>query len=267
MDNAVRTGDMEFTNVEFLTHIQSIRKQTFKKSTVLSFFHKTGLIPFDPQVVLDRLPLPATNTISDSAQPPVTSPHRTTQEMRTFTPITVCDLTYQASMLANSDYSPSTRSDIQKTYLKGSLARINSGALAEDYLTRIHQAELQRAARRKGTARVVQKRGVITVSKAREKIADRVYQELIVANRAQLKAQKKVHMAECGLWLEALKETKDILSIKKQDRKKWQVLFIKLKAELKAFCKPTQKVVNGVACSVRWQALGQRSSAFRESIR
>ncbi len=92
---------------------------------------------------------------------------------------------------------------------------------------------------------------MITVSKAREKIADRVYQELIVANRAQLKAPKKVHMAECGPWLEALKEAKDILSLRKQDRKKWQVLFIKLKAELKAFCKPTQKVVNGVAYSLR----------------
>ena len=55
-------------------------------------------------------------------------PHRTTQMMRTFTPTTVRDLTYQATMLSNS-----TRTDIQKTYLKGSLARINSGALAEDH--------------------------------------------------------------------------------------------------------------------------------------
>lgn len=51
--------------------------------------------------------------------------------------------------------------------------------------------------------------------------------------------------------LEALKEAKDILSTKKQDRKKWQVFLIKLKAELKAFCKAAQKVVNVVACSVR----------------
>ncbi len=67
-------------------------------------------------------------------------------------------------------------------------------------------------------------------------------------------------MAECGPWLEAVKETKNILSVRKQDRKKWQVLFVKLKAELKVFCKPTQKVVAGVACSVRWHA-------FRESLR
>ena len=118
--------------------------------------------------------------------------------MQSLTPTTVRDLTYQASMLANSDYSPFTRTDIQKTYLRGNLAKINSGALAEDHLTQIHQAELQRAARRKGTARVVQKGGVITVSKAREKIADRVHQKLVIANRAYLKKLKKVHMAECG---------------------------------------------------------------------
>ena len=81
VDNAVRTGDMEFTRVEFSAHIQSIRKQIFKKSTALSSFGKTGLIPFDPQFVLDRLPPPATNTTSDSAQSSVTPPHRTTQEI------------------------------------------------------------------------------------------------------------------------------------------------------------------------------------------
>ena len=154
---------MEFTRVEFLALIQSIRKQTFKKSRVLSSFRKTGLISFNPQVVLDRLPLLTTNTTSDFN---TTScyPHLIVQLRRCdlLTPTTVRDLTYQATMLTNSDYSPSTWTDIQKTYL----AKINSGALAEDHLTRIHQAELQRAARRKGTARVVQKGGVITVSKA-----------------------------------------------------------------------------------------------------
>ena len=186
MDNVVRTGDVEFRRVEFLAHIQSIRKQAFKKSTVLSSFRKTGLIPFNPQVVFDKLLLLTTNTTSDSAQPPVIPPHRTTQEMQSLTPITVRDLQYQATMLAISDYSPSTRTDIQKKYLKGSLVKINSGALAEDHLTQIHQAELQRAARRKGSARVVKKGRVITVSKAREKIADRVHQELVLANHAQL---------------------------------------------------------------------------------
>ncbi len=81
VDNAVQTGDVEFTRVQFLAHIQSIRKQAFKKLIVFSSFHKTGLIPFNPQVVLDKLPPLTTNTTSDLTQPPVTSPHRTTQEI------------------------------------------------------------------------------------------------------------------------------------------------------------------------------------------
>lgn len=69
-------------------------------------------------------------------------------------------------------------------------------------------------------------------------------------------------MAECGPWLEALKEAKDIISIKKQDRKKWQVFLIKLKAVLKACCKVTQEVINEVACLVCWQALHLQCSAI-----
>ena len=130
----------------------------FAKQASFHLTLKLCLIDFHLQLCI--------NTTSNSAQPPVTPPHCTTQEMRSLTPTTVRNLTYQATMLANSDYSPSTRIDIQKTYLRGSLAKINSKVLAKDYLTQIHQAELQRAARRKRTVRVVQKRGVITVSKA-----------------------------------------------------------------------------------------------------
>ncbi len=100
----------------------------------------------------------------------------------------------------------------------------------------IHAAEVQRAARRKGTTRVVQKGGVILISKAREKIEDRGNRDLLAAaNPAQRRAVRK--------------EAKGVTIRKKQDRKNWWVLFAKLKAELKSFWKPTQKVVDGVACS------------------
>ena len=121
---------------------------------IISLIHR-HLFPFNPQVVLDKLPPPTPNPISDSTQTPVTPLHCTTQMIRTLILTTVRNLTYLATMLSNSDYLLSTRTDIQKIYLKGSLARINSGALAEDYLTSIHQAELQCAACRKGTARIV----------------------------------------------------------------------------------------------------------------
>ncbi len=45
VDNAVQTRDVEFTRVEFLAHIQSIRKQAFKKLTILSSFRKGASFP------------------------------------------------------------------------------------------------------------------------------------------------------------------------------------------------------------------------------
>jgi hypothetical protein len=45
IDEATRLGCSNFNETEFLTSISSIRAKTFKKSTILSAFEKTGLIP------------------------------------------------------------------------------------------------------------------------------------------------------------------------------------------------------------------------------
>lgn len=50
-------------------------------------------------------------------------------------------------------------------------------------------------ARRKSTNRGVQKGGVITVGKARQDIASRKADEVLVANRAFIRAQKFAHQA------------------------------------------------------------------------
>ena len=47
--------------------------------------------------------------------------------------------------------------------MKGSLAKAGSGELAEDELKGVHKTEIEWAARRKSTNRVVQKGVVITV--------------------------------------------------------------------------------------------------------
>ena len=52
---ATRTGCSDFNKIEFLSAISSIRQQAFKRTTILSSFRKTGLIPFNPDVVLSQL--------------------------------------------------------------------------------------------------------------------------------------------------------------------------------------------------------------------
>lgn len=44
--------------------------------------------------------------------------------MQTVIPTIIRDLTYQAKVLANLNYLPSTRADVQEKYLKGNLAKI-----------------------------------------------------------------------------------------------------------------------------------------------
>ena len=55
IDEAVRDGDCEYSKIRFLARITSIRSQTFKKKTVQESFRKTGLIPFNPKIVMQKL--------------------------------------------------------------------------------------------------------------------------------------------------------------------------------------------------------------------
>jgi len=48
-------GCGNFDKVEFLDKIDSIRQHTFKKSSICSAFRATGLIPYNPDVVIAKL--------------------------------------------------------------------------------------------------------------------------------------------------------------------------------------------------------------------
>ena len=72
--------------------------------------------------------------------------------------------------------------------MKGSLVKAESGELVEDELKGVCKAEMERVARRKSTNRVVQKSGVITIRKARQDIASRKQNGVLVANWALIRA-------------------------------------------------------------------------------
>lgn len=52
INTAVQTGDKEFLKVDFLTSFKAFHQQTFKESTVVSAFRKTGIVLYDPSKVL-----------------------------------------------------------------------------------------------------------------------------------------------------------------------------------------------------------------------
>jgi len=48
-------GDETFTKVEFLAAFNEFRTKAFKESTIRSAWRHTGLIPFDPKIVLAKV--------------------------------------------------------------------------------------------------------------------------------------------------------------------------------------------------------------------
>ena len=55
IDNAMRAGAADYGKLEFLASLQTIRSQTFKKSTIRSAFKNTRLIPYNPEIVLRKI--------------------------------------------------------------------------------------------------------------------------------------------------------------------------------------------------------------------
>ena len=67
-------GVLTSTKLNSLQH-STIHEQTFKKTTVLSAFRQTGLIPFNPEIVLDKLSEP----VSESGSRPGSIPNLNTR--------------------------------------------------------------------------------------------------------------------------------------------------------------------------------------------
>ena len=52
INNAMQSSEGDFGKLEFLAKFQTMRNKTFKKSTIKLAFKNTGLIPYNPEVVL-----------------------------------------------------------------------------------------------------------------------------------------------------------------------------------------------------------------------
>lgn len=73
IDDAVEDGYYEFSKLEFFARITTIRSQAFKKNTIRESFRKTGLIPFNPKIVMQKLQdLSPSSTASDLPSTPFT---------------------------------------------------------------------------------------------------------------------------------------------------------------------------------------------------
>ena len=168
IDHAVRLGDYSFSRAAFLINIHEIRMQTFKNSTILSGFRETGLVPYNPNIVLVKLSPPsALNSSSESESLDITKTPKKIHEIAEFAEIIRRDIEFDDS---------ETEIFVHK-FIKGAMACVQSGAQAEADLEHTQLTEAARVTRTKATRRTVQKGGVITVEKAKERIRLRTQRE------------------------------------------------------------------------------------------
>jgi len=201
VEAATRTGCGDFDKVEFLDKIHSIRQQTFKTSTVCSAFRATGLIPYNPDIVLSKLreaPVPRREPRTPPPVPPLTMP------------LTIRSLKRQGEELQReaAAFSPTFQRRL-KLVLQGGLAQAQSGALALENLEHTRAAEEARSARRKSAnRRQVQKGGVIYASEARKMVKRREDDEVEKAEKQLRKAQNAKKRADTAAHKPFLEEIK-----------------------------------------------------------
>jgi DDE superfamily endonuclease len=216
--DSIRYGDYTFDRTDFLAAFQEIHNCTTKKRTIIGAFIKTGLFPFNPEVVLREmahfeghseapiamdsvdLPLqPCTPPLRPFQQPPTTRTRETHEkylEQRILDHIDgICSL--------SPSYSTSLQSYYEFTARKAKEIRL----IEQNEANRQEQAKAK-AALRVGGSRYVQKSGAISFGQARAQIQERATEEWIQegrkevvnfaeqrATRAQIKRGAKVERA------------------------------------------------------------------------
>lgn len=78
LDLLVRDGICDIGKVEFLGLIEGVRRQAFKQTTILSAFKKTGIEPFNPNIVLNILKERVAKTPTPEPVDLVSSPPQST---------------------------------------------------------------------------------------------------------------------------------------------------------------------------------------------
>ena len=118
IDRAIRLGDYSFSRATFLATIHDIRTQAFKNSTIISAFRQTGLVPYNSDVVLAKLPSPLVPIAENS--PESTWPTLDLTE----TPKKIQDISHFAEIIQREIEVDEDAQLILDKFIKGAMARV-----------------------------------------------------------------------------------------------------------------------------------------------
>jgi hypothetical protein len=191
VDDAARTGCQEFTRTEFFAVLHSIREKTFQKSTVKKAFQETGLIPYNPEVILKDLCDPEQST----RYPETPSTHMSSNIE---TPKTVRTIQrYGRKLLEDSPTSERFQERLD-CLIKSSIQTAHLAAELKDDLSRTKAAEQARARRISSRRRVMQNGGVLYAARYIKKKRDE--DEVAKAREALRRAEERELREFKKLW-------------------------------------------------------------------
>jgi len=223
--------------------METIRQQTFKLSTARSGFRATGLIPYNPEIVISKLreaTLPPPQAVLTSGR----------SESPSGIPPTIPTLKAMGEelQLKAKELSPSFQHKL-KLVLQGELTLAQSGALAMDHTMEHTRAaeEVRNAKRRAQSRRHLQKGGVLYASEARQMVKRRQDAEVDKAEQQLRKAQnvrKRALQAEHKPFLDEIKKKGKEVNARLEAKEKAQAKAdAKTRATLQAYRKKVSRLI------------------------
>ena len=191
IDKAVRMGDEKSGKLEFLAAFQSFRNQNFKSTTIRHAFKSTRLVPFNPDVVLDKIrekqAQQAQTALRTPSPPPLPLHQRTPQG-----PASVVKYG-QKFQRAYAKLKPGEKIDSEQIqrFIRGSIASAHTLELTARDLKAIQEATTARAKRASLGGQVAQKGGTIKVSECRALCSKRKEKEEEQARKKKEREEKR----------------------------------------------------------------------------
>ena len=203
LDVLVRDGCTNITKLEFLSVIHDVRRKALKPATILSAFKKTGIVPFNPLVILR--PLRDRQAVTPDPEPasgePQSSPFTIPQNLRQINKL-ARDIQH---MVSREDRLHEGMVFDIENFVEGSLQIATELVQVKRDLGRTEMAKLIARKRRAGKNTTLKSGGILTVEDGRamvsqqdedsvskaQKIVDRAHARYVSATkRAGLDAAK-----------------------------------------------------------------------------
>ena len=193
IDNAVRMGDSEFGKLEFLAAFQTFRTQTFKPSTIRHAFRTCGIVPFNPNMVLDII---RQKVVKSAYQPRTPSPPPQLVERTPQGPESIRRFGRKLErglkdVGSNGGTMTKKVVDRFQRFVRGAIISADALDLATRDLDMIQRARISRQARAGLGGQVAAKGGVMKVSQCRKLCSIRQKKEDEKVKRKEERDAKK----------------------------------------------------------------------------